>query len=147
MKITEALLRDHQLFYGQFEELEKTAQSGAALSEIQAKLDSLNVALETHAQLEDELLFSAMEPYTGPTGPLAVMRMEHGEIENVFSQLQESADLVATEELVEHLLEIARLHFAKEEQMLFPIAEQALDPNILDQLGVQFANRRRVVMI
>jgi iron-sulfur cluster repair protein YtfE (RIC family) len=147
LKITQVLLRDHQFFYGQFGELEKALQSGTALSEIQAQLDSLNVALETHAQLEDELLFSAMEPYTGSAGPLTVMRMEHGEIENVLSQLQESQDLLATKGLVSHLLEVTRLHFAKEEQMLFPMAEQALDPNTLNQLGVQFAERRRVVMI
>jgi hemerythrin-like domain-containing protein len=48
---------------------------------------------------------------------------------------------------VSHLLEVARLHFAKEEQSLFPMAEQVLDSDTLEQLGVQFANRRRVVMI
>jgi regulator of cell morphogenesis and NO signaling len=140
-------MRDHQVFRGQFEDLEKGLRSGAAWSEIEEQLDALNAALETHAELEDELLFSALEPIIGPVGPLAVMRMEHEAIGNIFFQLQESADLAVKEGIVTHLLEIARPHFAKEEQILFPMAEQQLDSNTLEQLGAQFANRRRIVMI
>lgn len=147
MKITEALLRDHQVFRSEFQDLEKALQSGAPQSEIEAQLDALNAALDVHSQLEDELLFAAMEPHIGPTGPLAVLRMEHGEIEEAFSRVQESADFAATSGLLSHLLEVARPHFAKEEQILLPMAEQVLDTNTLEELGVQFAKRRRVVMI
>lgn len=147
MKITEALLRDHKMFYEEFGDLEKAFQSGASLPEIEAQLESLSTALDIHAQLEDELLFAAMEPIIGPTGPLTVMRMEHSEIENIFSLLQESSDVATTEGFISRLLEVARPHFAKEEQILFPMAEKVLDPNTLEQLGVQFSNRRRVVMI
>jgi hemerythrin-like domain-containing protein len=147
MKITEALLRDHKVFYSQFEDLENALLSHSALPEIESQIDALTASLETHAQLEDELLFAALEPYIGQTGPLAVMRMEHSEIENTFAELQQAADYAATEEWVSHLLQVARPHFAKEEQVLFPTAEQVLDSNTLEQLGAQFSNRRRVVMI
>ncbi len=147
MKITEALRRDHKVFYNQFQDLENALLSQEGPPEIESQLDALTAALETHAQLEDELLFAALEPYLGPMGPLAVMRTEHTEIENTLGQLQEAAGFAVTEQRVSHLLQVARPHFAKEEQILFPTAEQVLDPDTLEELGAKFNNRRRVVMI
>jgi regulator of cell morphogenesis and NO signaling len=147
MKITEALRRDHQVFRGQFEDLEKAAQAGSAWSEIEERLDALYTPLDSHVQWEDELLFGALEPNLGPDSSLAAMRKEHAEIENTFSLLEKCGNFGATEGYMSHLLEVARSHFAKEEQMLFPMAEQALDTDTLERLGGEFANRRRVMMI
>ncbi|NIN68730.1 MAG: hypothetical protein GTO63_29295 [Anaerolineae bacterium] len=45
-----------------------------------------------------------------------------------------------------HVIQVAREHFAKEEQILYPIAEQVLDTDTLTQLGRQWAERRGVVI-
>lgn len=146
MKITAVLLRDHQTFYGQFDALESGLLKPAG-SEIRSQVAELSGSLGTHARLEDELLFTTLEPFIGGMGPLGVMRIEHEEIERTLTQLQEPADSAATEDLVRQLVDVARQHFAKEETILFPMAEQVLSLAELEELGAQFDARRRVVMI
>ncbi len=68
--------------------------------------------------MEDELLFSALAAHINPQfGPLAVMRMEHNEIEGSLGRLQEAQDLIEAKNLLLHAIETARAHFAKEEQV------------------------------
>jgi regulator of cell morphogenesis and NO signaling len=147
MKLTEALLRDHETFYQQFEALEQTRRASDTFGDLGAQLRQLGAPLETHAHLEDELLFAALEPYLGELGPLAVMRMEHAEIENSLAQLQTAPEGQAQAELVNHLIATARAHFAKEEQILFPTADQVLTDDVLQNLGAQFEQRRFSVVI
>ncbi len=107
----------------------------------------LTAALATHAHLEDELLFVALEAHMNPeSGPLAVMRMEHNEIEGSLIRLQEVGDLAEAKTLLLHALQTARAHFAKEEQVLFPMAGQLLEANKLIQLGKQWAGLRKVMV-
>jgi hemerythrin-like domain-containing protein len=46
--------------------------------------------------------------------------------------------------LGEHAVQTARAHFAKEEQVLFPLAGQMLEAGKLAQLGAKWAERRKV---
>lgn len=147
MKITEALLRDHQTFNQEFQDLERDVQSGVEWSDLQAQLDALNATLDTHVQLEDELLLGALESKSGTAGLITAMREGHSELSSAFLKLFGPSDLAEAQEPLFHMLEVARLQFGKEEQVLFPKAEELLDPNALEQLGEQFANRRRIVMI
>lgn len=142
MNIVQALLRDHQAFYNQFDRLEENLRGPAREEEIKSQLTRLEAALGAHAKLEDELLFVTLEPFIGEAGPLGVMRMEHEEIERTLGQFQGAADIAETRELVAHLLEVARPHFMKEEQILFPMSDQVLSPEELDELGRQYENRR-----
>ncbi len=145
MKIIELLWRDHQEFYGQFDRLEESLGTAGKVAEIRTRVDQVSAALQMHAQLEDELLFTTLEPQIGAMGPLAVMRLEHTAIEDTLAQLQVDTDAAKTEQLVEHLLAVARSHFAKEEQVLFPLSEQVLSAEALDELGRQFMQRRAVI--
>lgn len=147
MKIIELLLRDHQEFYSQFDQLEESLHTAGRAAEISAQLSELSTALQTHAQLEDELLFATLEPYIGAMGPLTVMRLEHSAIEDAFAQLQVATGANEIEQLVTHLLTVARSHFTKEEQILFPLSEQVLSVETLDELGGQFMQRRGTVVI
>jgi iron-sulfur cluster repair protein YtfE (RIC family) len=106
----------------------------------------VTAALETHARLEDELLFSALDPHMGQMGPLTVMRMEHDEIENILARVQEVPDLVEAQRLVLNVIQVARDHFAKEERILFPAADHMLGVESLAQLGKHWAAQRRVMI-
>lgn len=145
MKITEALSGEHGVFYAQFDHLEQAVLAAPALEQVQSQVALLAAALATHASLEDELLFSTLDPYLGPMGPLAVMRTEHDEIERVLNQVQEVQDVRQAQQLILHAVQVARGHFAREEQILFPMARQVLDENTLAQLGAQWAGRRGVI--
>jgi hemerythrin-like domain-containing protein len=45
-----------------------------------------------------------------------------------------------------HTITLARQHFAKEEQVLFPMAQQVLDDQELFELGAQWAKGRKVLL-
>jgi iron-sulfur cluster repair protein YtfE (RIC family) len=146
MKITDAFLGEHGAFYAQFDYLEKAVPVAETLAQIQSLAALVTAALATHARLEDELLFSALDPHMGQMGPLTVMRMEHDEIENSLAQVQEVQGLAEAQRLVLNVIQVARGHFAKEEQILFPAADQMLGVESLAQLGKQWAAQRRVVI-
>ncbi len=146
MNITEALLGEHGAFYAQFRHLEQVVPQTDSLTQVQSQVALLTATLDPHAMLEDELLFSALDPHIGPMGPLTVMRMEHDEIKNTLGRIQEVQELGEAQELVLHVIRVAREHFAKEEQILFPIANQVLGEETLSQLGAQWAQRRGVLV-
>jgi len=145
MKITEALLGEHAVFYAQFGYLEKNIPAAQDLTLVKSQGAMLTAALASHAHLEDELLFIALEAHLDPHfGPLAVMRMEHNEIEGSLQRLQEVQDLTEAKNLLLHAVQVARAHFAKEEQVLFPMAKQMLAESKLELLAAKWAELRRV---
>ena len=147
MKIIEAFLGEHGVFYAQFDHLEQAVPTAQTLTEVQHQTAVLTAGLGPHANLENDLLFAALEPHLGPMGPLAVMRMEHDEIEGSLARVQEVKDLVEAQDLVLHAIQVARDHFAKEEQVLFPLAKQVLEANDLIRLGDRWAERRKVRLV
>jgi iron-sulfur cluster repair protein YtfE (RIC family) len=147
MKVTDALLGEHGVFYAQFDYMEKNIPHATDLTLVKSQGAMLAAALAPHAHLEDELLFIALEAHLDPqSGPLAVMRMEHNEIEGSLERLQKLQDLAEAKNLLLHAVQTARAHFAKEEQVLFVMAQQMLDSRTLEQLGRQWAAARKVAI-
>ncbi|MBV6504760.1 MAG: hypothetical protein ILNGONEN_00312 [Syntrophorhabdaceae bacterium] len=145
MKLTDALLGEHGVFYAQFDYLEQNVPYAQDLTLVKSQGAMLTAALATHAHLEDELLFIALAAHLDPQfGPLAVMRMEHDEIEGSLQRLQEVHDLAEAKNLLLHAMQTARAHFAKEEQVLFVMAQQMLDTRTQEQLGRKWAEARKV---
>lgn len=105
-------------------------------------------AIESHAGLEDELLFRAMvDSGRIPAGPVETMRAEHSRIESLLGQLlapEETPDRPPTDRIVTLLVETVRHHFAHEEQVLFPMAGELLPADTLATLACQWAERRGV---
>lgn len=106
----------------------------------------LAVALASHANLEDELLFTTLESHLGPIGPLTVMRMEHDQIEGALERLPTVQNLAGARTLLLQVIKVAREHFAKEEQILYPLASRSLTIEALTGLGAQWAARRLIVL-
>ncbi|MGH7600580.1 MAG: hemerythrin domain-containing protein [bacterium] len=145
MNVTDALLGEHGVFYAQFDYLEKNIPHAGDLAPVKSQGAMLAAALAPHAHLEDELLFIALESHLDPqSGPLAVMRMEHNEIEGSLERLQALQDLAEAKNLLLHAIQTARAHFAKEEQVLFPLAGQMLEAKKLSLLGAKWAESRKV---
>jgi hemerythrin-like domain-containing protein len=146
MRITDALRGEHGVLLRMLDFVEQEAL-GFSLSDAQAMGRLLRQAIESHAHLEDELLFGALEPQlTAQQGPLVVMRMEHDEIEGSLKRLPEERTAESAHRVLLHLVEVARGHFAKEEQVLFPLAERLLAPERLLELGAVWAGRRTVTV-
>ena len=138
--VTDALIGEHGVIYPLLDHL--TSGSFAA-EEARALAAFLAAGLGTHARIEDELVFVPLERHLGPNGgPIAVMRAEHDEVEGTLERLTQVTDVDEARSLAAHLAQVAREHFAKEEQVLFPMAEQLLGEDELRSLGEQWVAQR-----
>ena len=146
VKVTDALLGEHGVLYAHFDRIEAVAAVATRLTQIQEASVVLSAVVRSHANLEEEVLFPALEAHMGPTGPLAVMRTEHDEIEDALQQIQEARDLDDGVDRVARALSIVRSHFQKEEEVLFSMARQMLDEETQIRLGKAWAEARRVTI-
>jgi iron-sulfur cluster repair protein YtfE (RIC family) len=146
VKLTDALLGEHGVFYAFFDRIEAVAAAATNLAQIQGATSVLGAVVQSHAKLEEELLFPALETHMGPAGPLAVMRAEHEGIEDAMRQIQEARELDEGAVLVGRALSIVRSHFQKEEEVLFSMARQMLDEETQIRLGKAWAEARRVTI-
>ncbi|MCC7016896.1 MAG: hemerythrin domain-containing protein [Rhodospirillales bacterium] len=144
MKLTDALRGEHGAFYALFNEIDTLAAIAGSHTQVQSASAVLNALVKSHAAIEDGLLFTALEPHLGKTGPLGVMRAEHEEIERALVKIEDASTLEEAAELVPPALAVARSHFQKEERVLFQMAERLLDEETLTRLGRSWADARGV---
>lgn len=146
MKLTDALLGEHGVFYAQFDHLEQVLPEVENIKVIHTQSGMLAAALATHASLEEELLFQSLDPHPVAGGPLNVMRMEHQEIENTLEQIPIIDETDLSRQRLLYVVETARQHFAKEEQILFRLAYELLGDAALIELGSRWAVLRNVMI-
>jgi len=108
---------------------ESAAQSDAAVS--RASWERFDRGMRRHFAMEEEVLFPAIEQATGMfnTGPVAVMRHEHTQMRALLDEMGQRAKAGDFEGLLDqgdtlHLL--IQQHNAKEEGILYPLADRAL---------------------
>jgi iron-sulfur cluster repair protein YtfE (RIC family) len=129
----------------------------------------METRLAAHARKEDDGLFPALEAIFGAQGgPTVVMRREHQDIhaqgellrqtlhelnevehprieaggERLRALARAGGSAEACQATAEEILRLVDLHFQKEEQILFPMAEQLLDEAQLSALGAEFEAAR-----
>ncbi len=146
MKLTDALLGEHGVLYALFDQAEALTATATSVVQIQEAMVALSAVILSHSNLEEELLFPALEAHMGTTGPLAVMRTEHDEIDQALRQIEAARNLDDGAECVARVLSILRDHFQKEEEVLFSIARQTLDEETQVRLGTAWAEARRVTI-
>ena len=147
MKVTDAFLGEHGVFYAQFDRLEETVLSEDRIDVLRGQAALLASALAPHAKLEDDLLFGAMDRIASAgSGPTAIMRAEHEAIEVALQGLESSTDTKAAREMFLEAIHLARSHFLKEESVAFPMAEEVLGRETLERLGEEWARARGVVL-
>ncbi len=131
--IGEFLGADHRRCDESFIKLENAAQnqdvSGAKLHFAQ-----FNLAMEQHFAMEEEVFFPAFEQATGMTqGPTMVMRMEHRQMRGLLAQAAQAltqGKLEGVSRAGSTLMILMRQHNIKEEQMLYPMADQHLGKDV-----------------
>jgi iron-sulfur cluster repair protein YtfE (RIC family) len=118
------------------------------LSALKAQTDVLAAALQSHAGLEDELLFAALEPVLGAGSPeLIGMRMMHEDIDRGLEACRAATDDAEAQGDLLGVIGLARQHFLGEEQALFPLAKERIPRETRDALGAEWAARRAVMSL
>lgn len=87
-------------------------------------------AMTRHFEIEEQVLFPAFEQRTGSVmGPTQMMRMEHSQMRELFERMADAIAARNADEyagLSETLLIMLQQHNLKEEQVLYPMSDQAL---------------------
>ncbi|MER2562296.1 MAG: hemerythrin domain-containing protein [Myxococcaceae bacterium] len=87
--------------------------------------------VELHLRSEEETLFPAFEDKTGMrTGPTAMMRLEHGQMRSLLGSLSAAVAARSGDDFAgaaETLLVLMQQHNLKEENILYPMCDRALD--------------------
>ncbi len=146
VKLTDALLGEHGVFYALFDQIEAAASAADSVTRVQEITMVVGAVIRSHANLEEDLLFPALEPFMGADGPLAVMRAEHNEIEQALQRIVDMPDPDDATDSVSQALDLVRDHFRKEEEVLFGMARQMLDDETQIRLGEAWAKARRVTI-
>ncbi len=105
-------------------------------TEARSALDAFVGATEMHFSAEEDALFPAFEQATGMTsGPTQMMRMEHHQMRGLFEQMKTACDAKDGEGFAgaaETLLVLMQQHNMKEENILYPMCDQALPPTEIE---------------
>lgn len=115
------------------DELFAAAETGVAHSQwvqSEARLAQFAGLLERHFEMEEQILFPALEAVTGAGfGPTAVMRQEHVQIRSLLGDLRAALEAQDRDEflgLSETLNLLVQQHNMKEEGILYPLADRHL---------------------
>ena len=126
--IKEFLSTDHSRCDEIFAQMEEKA--GESLASAKDLCKEFKDATERHFQMEELVMFLEFETKTGMTqGPTAMMRQEHTQMRTLMSQMLEAIDADNKDKffgLSETLMILLQQHNMKEEQMLYPMAQQHL---------------------
>jgi regulator of cell morphogenesis and NO signaling len=110
--------------------------------ELISKVKEFKAALDPHSEREEGVLFPMMGVYIGTTsGPIAVMEYEHDQAKAKIHDFLEKAHSCEREDeqknlaaLIKGAYFILTEHFAKEENVLFPMAERMLSDDEKEEL-------------
>ena len=99
-----------------------------------------------HIELEEQLLFPAFEDSSGMSvgGPTETMRSEHAQMQPLFAQMRaaiEAQDAGRYQQAAQALHDILTPHNMKEEQMMYPMLDQALGDDGARRLVQQLRER------
>jgi hemerythrin superfamily protein len=113
----------------------------------QALVQNACLALEVHAQLEEEIFYPALRVIMQGDQVLEKSEPEHDEMKRLIAQLRESLDkqdVSSDSQFDDRFLELMRMvihHVADEETRLLPAAERLMADQLAD-MGVRMTERR-----
>ncbi len=126
--VTEYLEHDHRRLDAIVPEVVQLV-NGGALAKAAARFAEFTCGLNRHIDAEEQVLFPAFEEMTGmATGPTVVMRAEHVEIRRwmaIGAAALDAGDVTAATKAVSGLTTALAVHNMKEEQILYPMTDQA----------------------
>ena len=109
-----------------------------------ARALALAVSLLGHHRVEEETLLAPYERRNGTLGPLRCLRHEHEQMNQLVRAAFRAPEPDRMREHIAALLEVVRRHLAREEQLLFAAARQALPAAEREHSGTHWAEFRGV---
>ena len=146
MDVTDTLAGEHGVFHLLVEQLEDAMDRCTTLAELRLAAEPLGLSLLGHARVEEETLFAPYERATGTLGPLRCLRHEHEQMDRAIRAIFRLSDIETMRTQLRALLDLTRRHLAREEQVMFTAARQALSAGALAECGAEWARFRGLVI-
>lgn len=106
---------------------------GSASVEMRERISLLFVALEAHAQREEQHLFAHLRPLSTVAQHLVdMMVLVHVEVRDLYEEIE---TLENPKEHIWTILDLSETHFVREEEEVFPLAEALLPEARLVELA------------
>lgn len=137
--ITNMIRMDHTHVVATWHQYEADASPGAK----RAIANTIGLALEVHAQLEEEIFYPALRELDVDMKVLDKSEPEHDEMRRMIAELDDlDPHDQAFDEALAALMRDVMHHVADEESVLLPAAERMLGPQRLSELGARMTRRR-----
>lgn len=129
LTIVSILLVEHRMLRDLMKAMSDWLVAGLSTTAMQERAHVIEVALDTHAVREENELFKPLSSRSVTARHLVdMMELVHQEVRDLFEELTTAADPVSR---MWTILEMTEAHFVREEQEVFPLAEQLLTPDEL----------------
>ena len=135
MIITEALNIEHRVFTNLFDQVEDLLPTLTTLAEVKLLATLIERSLHSHADVEQNLAFAALDHALKDKGRIDRLYEDHEEIDAALKQAQRARNLAEGRRLLKTAIGASRAHFLREEKDIFPLLEQVLQPDTLQALG------------
>jgi hemerythrin-like domain-containing protein len=141
MKITEALIAEHNIYLEVFDQIERVLPSLASPLEVKTMAHIVEGLLQRHAETETNLAYLALDHVLHDQGELGRMHQDHNEIDVRLKKVHKAKTCAEARRLLKSVLLASREHFQLEERSVFPLLEQALQAETLAELGRAWLQR------
>ena len=135
MKITEALVAEHNTFLTVFDHIERVLPSLATQTEVRTMASIVEGLLESHAKTETNMAYLALDHVLEQNGELKRMHQDHREIDDRLRNVHTANTCAEARRLLKAALLASREHFQLEERNVFPLIEKVLEKETLLELG------------
>lgn len=132
MTINQFMTQDHRACDGEFAEVENSVDKQEYQKAL-SQFEKFQAHMLKHFAMEEEVMFKEFNNSNHEgCNPTGVMKMEHDQMRHLLSQMQISLDASDKERflgLSENLHFVMQQHNMKEEQIMYNLADSALDAN------------------
>lgn len=128
--VSSLLGTDHERLDSLFADARRLAAAGELLA-ARAAFEPFAQGLARHLAVEEQVLFPAFDATVPMRGPTTVMAHEHRSIEHLLGRAREALeadDSGRFDDAAAELSELLHAHNVKEERVLYPRLDAALDP-------------------
>jgi hemerythrin-like domain-containing protein len=141
--ITEMIRMDHDAVLTQFHKIRPDTGDSVRDGVVKA----ICALLEIHAQLEEEIFYSALRENGVQSVTLEKSQPEHEEMRRLIARVRElEGQRLAQDDALNELINKVMHHVADEETQLLPAAERFLGPQRLHEMGAKMTARRMELM-
>jgi hemerythrin-like domain-containing protein len=133
--ITKTLIMEHAVFSAVFDQIEQVLTRSPGAPEVKVLASVVEGLLRGHGETETNLAYSALDHALADRQSLNRLYEDHHEIDERFKRVHRATDAAEAQRLLKKALAATREHFRHEEEYVFPILEQTLQPQTLRALG------------